>query len=173
MYFYSDFHENEKNLSRISKKLSEKRKDIEILLVNIDDPMNEELTDIYSVNTVPLLVFLTPGGEIAARRFLPLSAEGVVTQITEQIYKGNLPNLIVEEIRTRLLGSFQSVTKRNNLTEIIAEQIEEDLAEASLEKEIRDLVSSHISAINHTISDLQEFKRILQKYSRQQDDLII
>ncbi|MCW4020958.1 MAG: hypothetical protein NWF14_07005 [Candidatus Bathyarchaeota archaeon] len=173
MYFYSDLYENEKNLSKISRKLSHKRKDIQIRLVNIDDPGNEELAELYGVNMVPLIIFLTPRGEIAARRFLPLSAEDVVHEIADQIYKGELPNPLVEEIRTRILESFKSVTKRNDLTEIMAEQVETDLMEASTESEICELVNSHISAINHTVSDLQEFKRVLQKHQKKQSNFIV
>jgi hypothetical protein len=173
MYFYSDVCENERTLSKLSKKLSQSRKDIQIRLVNIDDPGNEGLTELYDVNTVPLIIFLTPGGEIAARRFLPLSAKDVVYEITDQINKGKLPNPVAEEIRTKILESFKSITKRNELTELIVEQIENDLMEANLESEVRELVNSHISAINHTVSDLQEFRRILQKFSKKQTDFIV
>jgi len=173
MYFYSDMYESEKSLSRLTKKLGRSRKDIEVRLVNIDDPGNEELTELYGVNTVPLIIFLTPKGEIAARRFLPLSAEDVVYEIADQINKGKLPDSTAEEIRSRIIEAFKSVTKRNDLTELIVEQIENDLMEASLESEICELVNSHISAINHTVSDLEEFKRILQKFSRRQRDFVI
>ena len=70
MYFYSDLYENERSLSKLSKKLSQARKDIQIRLVNIDNPENDELTEMYGVNMVPLIIFLTPKGEVAARRFL-------------------------------------------------------------------------------------------------------
>lgn len=173
MYFYSDLYENEKNLSELTKKLSRKRKDIQIRLVNIDDPRNEELTELYGVSMVPLIIFLTPRGEIAARRFLPLSEEYIVDEITDRINSGELPNSLVEQTRTRILESFKSVTKRNDLTELTVEQIENDLMEASSESEICELVSSHISAINHTLSDLQEFKRVLQKFSKRQEDFIV
>jgi len=92
MYFYSDMYENEKNLSEITRKISQQRKDIQIRLVNIDDPRNEELAELYGVNMVPLLIFLTPEGEIAAKRFLPLSAEDIVHEIAEKISKGQLPS---------------------------------------------------------------------------------
>ena len=93
IYFYSDMHEDEDELSIISRKLSQKRSDIQIHLINIDDPRNEELTQLYEVNIVPLLVFLTPRGEIAARLSLPLSAEDVVQEIADRINMGKLPNL--------------------------------------------------------------------------------
>lgn len=173
MYFYSDLYENEKTLSRLSKKLSRKRKDIEIRLVNIDDPGNEELTEVYGVSMVPLIIFLTPRGEVAAKRFLPLSAEDVVNEIADQINKGELPNPVVEEIRTKILESFGSVTKRNELTELIVEQIENDLMEASSETEIYELVNSHISSINHAVSDLQGLKKVLQRYSKKQSDFVV
>ena len=126
MYFYSDLYENEKNLSELSRKLSRKMKGIQIRLVNIDDPRNEELTELYGVSMVPLIIFLTPRGEIAARRCLPLSEEYVVEDIADRINKGELPSPKVEEIRTKILESFKSVTKRNDLTELIAEQIDEE-----------------------------------------------
>lgn len=173
MYFYSDLYENEKKLSELSRKLSRKMKGIQIRLVNIDDPRNEELTELYGVSMVPLMIFLTPRGEIAARRFLPLSEENTVEEIADQIDKGKLPNPLVEEIRTRILESVRSVTKRNDLTELISEQIENDLIEASSESEISDLVNSHVSAINHTVSDLREFKRVLQKFSKRRDNFIV
>jgi len=173
VYFYSDLYENEKNLSELTKKLSRKRKDIQIRLVNIDDPRNEELTELYGVSMVPLIIFLTPRGEIAAKRFLPLSEEYIVDEIADRINSGELPNPLVEQIRTRVLESFKSVTKRNDLTELIVEQIENDLMEASSESDICELVSSHISAINHTVSDLQEFKRVLQKFSKKREAFIV
>ncbi len=173
MYFYSDLYENEKKLSELTRKLSRKRKDIQIRLVNIDDPRNEDLTELYGVSMVPLIVFLTPRGEIAARKFLPLSEEYVVEDIADRINKGELPNPLVEEIRTKILESLKSVTKRNDLTELIAEQIENDLMEASSESEMCELVSSHISAINHTASDLGEFKRVLQKFSKRRDAFVV
>ena len=173
MYFYSDLYENEKNLSELSMKLSRKRKDIQIRLVNIDDPRNEDLTELYGVSMVPLIIFLNPRGEIAARRFLPLSEEYIVEEIADRINKGELPNPLVNEIRTKILESFGSVIKRNDLTDLIADQIENDLVEASSESEICELVNSHISAINHTVSDLREFKRVLQKFSKKRDDFVV
>jgi len=168
MYFYSDIHENERKLSKITKKLGQERKDIHIRLVNIDDPGNNELAELYGVSTVPFLVFLTPKGEVAAKRFLPLSAEKVVCEITDQINKGELPNIIVEELKTKILDALNSVTKRSDLTEIVAEQIANDLTETSGKTELYELINSHISAINHAISDLEEFKRVLQRYSKNQ-----
>jgi len=173
MYFYSDLYENEQNLSELSKKLSRKRRDIEIRLVNIDEPENEELTELYEVNMVPLIIFLTPNGEIAARRFLPLSAEDVVHEIVDQIGKGELPNPVVEKIRTRISESLKNITKRNDLTELIVEQIENDLLEVNVESEIYEMVNSHISAINHAISDLQELRRNLQRFSKKQNAFIV
>jgi len=173
MYFYSDLYENEQNLSELSKKLSRKRRDIEIRLVNIDEPENEELTELYEVNMVPLIIFLTPNGEIAARRFLPLSAEDVVHEIVDQIGKGELPNPVVEKIRTRISESLKNITKRNDLTELIVEQIENDLMEVNIESEIYEMVNSHISAINHAISDLQELRRNLQRFSKKQNVFIV
>jgi len=173
MYFYSDLYENEQNLSELSKKLSRKRRDIEIRLVNIDEPENEELTELYEVNMVPLIIFLTPNGDIAARRFLPLSAEDVVHEIVDQIGKGELPNPVVEKIRTRISESLKNITKRNDLTELIVEQIENDLLEVNVESEIYEMVNSHISAINHAISDLQELRRNLQRFSKKQSAFIV
>jgi hypothetical protein len=173
MYFYSDMHENKKNLSEITRKLGRKRRDIEIRLVNIDDPGNEEIANLYGVNMVPLIIFLTPKGQVAAKRFLPLSAENIVQEITDQIYKGELPNPLVEETRTKILEALKSATKRNELTDLVVEQIETDLEEASMKTEIHELVNSHISAINHAVNDLQELKRILQRFSKKQDSFVV
>jgi hypothetical protein len=172
MYFYSDMHENERKLSRITRKLGQERKDIHIRLVNIDDPENDELTELYGVDTVPLLVFLTPRGEVAAKRFLPLSAEKVVFEITDQINKGELPNAVVEEIKTKILDTLKAVTKRSDLTELVAEQFEDDLVEASGKSELYEMINSHVSAINHAISDLEEFKRVLQRHSKNQGNFV-
>ena len=173
MYFYSDIQENKKNLSEITRKLGQKRKDIEIRLVNVDEPGNEEITELYGVNMVPLLIFLNSKGEIAAKRFLPLSAENVVHEITDQINKGELPNPLVEETRTKILEALKAVTKRNELTDLTVEQIESDLEEASTDSEIYELVNSHISAINHAVNDLQELRRVLQKFSKKQDIFVV
>lgn len=173
VYFYSDLYENEKNLSELSRKLSRKRRYIQIRLVNIDDPRNEELTELYGVSMVPLLIFLTSRGDIAAKRFLPLSEENIVEEIADQINKGELPNPLVEEIRTKMLEALKSVTRRNDLTELIIEEIESDLIEASSESEICELVNSHISAINHTVSDLQQFKRVLHKFSKNRGGFVV
>ena len=173
IYFYSDVHEDEDELSNISRKLAQKRRDIHIHLINIDDPRNEELTELYEVNIVPLLVFLTPRGEIAARLSLPLSAEDIVQEIADRINMGKLPNPTVEERRMKILESLKSISRRNDLIEEIIGQIETDLMEALTEAEITELVNSHISAVNHAISDLEEIKRVLKKYQRLQNDFII
>jgi len=173
IYFYSDIHEDENELSDISKKLAQKRRDIHIHLINIDDPRNEELTELYEVNIVPLLVFLTPRGEIAARLSIPLSAEDIVQEIADKINMGKLPNPAVEERRMKILESLKSISRRNDLTEEIIEQIEADLMEALTEAEITELVNSHISAVNHAISDLEEIKKILKKYQRLQNDFVV
>ena len=173
IYFYSDMHEDEDELSSISRKLAQKRRDIHIHLINIDDPRNEELTELYEVNIVPLLVFLTPRGEIAARLSLPLSAEDVVQEIADRINMGKLPNPTVEERREKILESLKSSSIRNDLTEEIIGRIETDLMEALTEAEITELVNSHISAVNHTISDLEEIKKVLKKYQRLREDFVV
>jgi len=173
MYFYSDFYENKKSLSKLSKKLRQDRKDIRIHLINVEDPKNEELTETYEVNMVPVMIFLTPKGEIAARRCLPLSSEDVVCEIADRINSGELPNPAVEEVRVKLLEAFKSVTKRSDLIQLVAEQIENDFREADVESEIYEMVNSHVSALNHIINDLQEFKRILQKFSKGQRGFVV
>ncbi len=173
IYFYSDLHEDEDELSSISRKLAQKRRDIHIHLINIDDPRNEELAQLYEVNVVPLLVFLTPRGEIAARLSLPLSAEDVVQEIADRINMGKLPNPAVEERRTRILESLKSIDRRNDLTEVIIEQIETDLMEALTESEIAELINSHVSAVNHAISDLEEIKKVLKRYQKPRNDFVI
>jgi len=75
-------------------------------------------------------------------------------------------------MKTKILDALKSVTKRSDLTELVAEQLEDDLVEASAKSELYDLINSHISAINHAISDLEEFKRVLQRYSKNQGNFI-
>jgi len=173
MYFYSGLYENKRSLSRLSKKLSRERKDLRVRLVNVEDPRNEELTELYEVNVIPVIIFFTPKGEIAARRSLPLSDEDVVREIADQISKGELPNPTVEGVRAKILEAFKAATKRNDLTHFISEQIENDLKESDSETEINELINSHVSAINHAITDLQELKKILQKFSKKQQDFIV
>jgi len=173
IYFYSDMHEDEDELSSVSRKLSQKRRDINIHLINIDDPRNEELTELYEVNIVPLLVFLTPRGEIAARLSVPLSAEDVVQEIADRINMGKLPNPAVEERRRKILENLKSINRRNDLTEVIIEQIETDLMEALTESEIAEMVNSHVSAVNHAISDLEEIKKVLKRYQKPRNDFVV
>jgi len=173
IYFYSDLHEDEDELSNISRRISRKRRDINIHLINIDDPRNEELTQLYEVNIVPLLVFLTPRGEIAARISLPLSAEDVVHEIADKINMGKLPNPAVEERRIEIMNSLKSINRGNDLTETIIEQIENDLMEAMTESEIAEMIDSHISAVNHVISDLEEIKKVLKRYQLFRKDFIV
>jgi thioredoxin-like negative regulator of GroEL len=168
MYFYSEVYENKKNLSKICTKIS-KSKDIQIRLVNIDDPVNENLTEIFDVNMVPMIIFFTPKGDVAAKKFVPLSEESLVQRIVDQINKGDLPNPLVEETKIRILDTIKSISRRNDLTETIAEQIETDLTESSNYSEIYKLANYYISTINHTISDLQEFKKALKKYQRKSE----
>ena len=173
IYFYSDIHEDEDELSSISKKLAQKRRDIHIHLINIDDPRNEELTELYEVDIVPLLVFLTPRGEIAARLSLPLSAEDIVQEIADRINLGKLPNPRVEERRMKILEGLKSINKSNDLTEVIIEQIKTDLMEALTESEINELINSHVSAVNHAIRDLEEVKKVLKRYQKPQNAFIV
>jgi thioredoxin-like negative regulator of GroEL len=173
MYFYSDLYESKRNLLPIMRRLQRKRKDIQIHLVNIEDPENNELAEIYGVNSVPLVIFLTPKGEVAARKSIPLSDENTINDIANQIIKGDLPKPHVNELKRKILDSFKSVSRRNELTQLMAEQIENDILEADSETEIYDVINFHISTINHTISDLEEYKMILQKYLRKKQDFII
>ncbi len=173
MYFYSDLYENRKGLSKLSRKIRQKREDIMIRLVNVEDPENEELAELYRVNMVPVMVFLTLKGEVAARRSVSLSAEDVIEDVTDRINKGELPNPSVEEMRTKILEAFRSVTKRDELTQLVAEQIENDLMEAGPESEIYERINRHVSAINHTMNDLEALKRVLQQFSKNLHDFVV
>lgn len=173
MYFYSELYESERKLSQFCERFSQERSDIRINLVNVEDPENENVTKLYGVSMVPVMVFLTPKGEVAARRCLPLSAREVIEEVTERISKGELPNPTAEQIRQKILDAFNSVTKRNDLTQLIFEQVTNDLQEADSEFELYEMIGSHISAINHTIHDLQSFKQVLQKFSKRQTSFII
>jgi len=173
MYFYSDLYENEKKLWRLSRKLNKERSDIKIRLVNVEDPKNEDLTEVYGINMVPIIIFLTPKGEVAARRSLPLSSSDVINEITDRINNGELPNPATEQLRARILEAFKAVTSRNDLTQLIIDQVVNDILEANSESEVYELVNSHISAINHIMRDLQEFKQSLQRFSKEQKEFIV
>jgi DNA-binding MarR family transcriptional regulator len=173
MYFYSELYENKRELSQFCRSLNKEKGDIRINLVNVEDPENDDVTKHYSVNMVPVMVFLTPKGEVAARRCLPLSAKEVIEDVTERISKGELPNRVTEQIRHKILNAFNSVTKRNDLTQLVVEQVTNDLQEADSELELYEMINSHISAINHTIHDLQSFKQVLQKFSKKQTIFIV
>jgi hypothetical protein len=173
MYFYSAEYENRQGLSKWRKKLRKKSKDVLIRLVNVEDPKNGELTELYKVNTVPVMVFLNPRGEIAARKSIPLSEEKLIQEITERINKGELPNSSFEEVRTRIIEAIYPITKRNDLINLMVEQVENDLMEANPESMIYESINRHISTINHTVKDLLEFKRILQKFAKNQHNFIV
>ncbi|MEM2341503.1 MAG: thioredoxin family protein [Candidatus Bathyarchaeia archaeon] len=173
IYFYSDLYESRRSLLPIIRRLQKKRKDIHIHLINIEEPENSELAELYNVNSVPLIIFLTPKGEVATRKSMPLSDESIINEIANQIIRGDLPKPHVNELKRKILDSFKSVSRRNELTQLIVEQIESDILEADSEAEIYDTINLHISAINHTISDLEEYKTILQKYMRKKQDFII
>ena len=173
IYFYSNMNEDEDELSIISRRISRKRRDIDIHLINVDDPRNEELTQLYEVNIVPLLVFLTPKGEVAARLSIPLSAEDIVQEIADKINTGKLPDPKVEKTRGMILKRLKSISGRNDLTSLMIEQLEDDLMEALTESEIAEIIDSYISAINHTIRDLEEIREILKKYQKPRGNFII
>ncbi|MCD6089098.1 hypothetical protein J7K07_05215 [Candidatus Bathyarchaeota archaeon] len=173
IYFYSDLQEDENELSNVSKKISQKRRDINIHLINVDDPRNEELAQLYEVNIVPTLIFLTPRGEVAARLSIPLSAEEIVQEIADKVSAGKLPNPSVEEKRRKILESLKNINRRSDLTDLIIEQIEDDLMEAITKSEITEMVNSHISAVNHTIRDLEEIKKILKKYQKPHETFVV
>jgi len=172
MYFYSHLYENRRNLTRLCKDLNRDRRDIRVRLVNIEDPGNEEIAKLYDINMIPVMVFLTPEGNVAARRCMPLSSEDVIEEVTERISNGELPNHAVEEMRQSVADAFRSVTKRSELTQLITDQVLNDIQEADSMQELYELVGSHISAINHTMRDLENFKQALQKFSRKQPDFV-
>ena len=173
MYFYSDLYENEKKLSQLCRMLNKERRDIEIRLVNIEDPENEEMAELYGINMVPVIIFLTPNGKVAARRCLPLSAKEVINEIAEKISKGELPNPVAEQMRVKILNAFKSITKRNELTQLIVDQVINDILEADSESELYELINSHVSAINHTMQDLKNFKQVLQRFSKRRPQFIV
>jgi hypothetical protein len=173
MYFYSDIYESERKLSRLSKNLNKEKNNIRIRLVNIEDPENEDVTRSYDINMVPVMVFFNPKGEIAARRCLPLTAKEAIDEVTNRINKGELPNLATEQIRQNIINAFKTVTKRNDLTQLIVDQVLNDVQEVDSELELRELINSHISSINHTIGDLTNFKQVLQNFSKKETHFLI
>jgi hypothetical protein len=173
MYFYSDLYEDEKSLSKISRKICREIKDVQIRLINVENPKNKEVAESYGVNMVPIMIFLTPKGKVAARRSLPLSSGNVVQEVAGRINKGELPDQVVEDIRTKILEALGTVIKRSDLTQLVIEQVKNDLLEADSESELYELVDSQISFINHAISDLQEFRKVLQKFSKKQHNFVV
>ncbi|MEM1606733.1 MAG: thioredoxin family protein [Candidatus Bathyarchaeia archaeon] len=173
MYFYSDLYESRRSLLPIVKKLKRKRPDIRVHLIDVEDPENEDLTENYGVKSVPLVIFLTPKGEVASRKSVPLSDEDTIDEIAERVIKGDLPKPEVNELKRKILESFKSVSRRNELTQLISEQIESDILEADSEKEIYDAINLYISVINHTINDLEDYRRVLQKYMVRQKNFIV
>ncbi|MEM2454403.1 MAG: hypothetical protein QXL85_00870 [Candidatus Bathyarchaeia archaeon] len=173
IYFYSSLYESKRSLLPIVKRLRRERKDLNIRLINIDEPENVELMELYNVNSVPLVIFLTPKGDVASRKSVSLSDEVVINSIADQVIKGNLPKPRVGEMRKRILGSLKSVPRRNELTQLMIEQIESDLLEVDSEDELYESVNLHISMINHTIRDLEEFKKALQAHLRGNQSFIV
>jgi len=172
LYFYSDLYESKRSLLSIVKKLR-KRKNLRVRLVNVEDPENEELAAAYDVSSVPLIIFLTSRGEVATRKSMHLSEISIINEIANQVVKGDLPKPHVNNLRRKILESFKSISARNELTQIIVEQVRSDILEADSEAEIYDALNFHLSTINHTIKDLEEFKRKLQRYIRNQHGFII
>lgn len=173
IYFYSSIYENKRNLLPIVKKLRRARKDLNVRLINVDEPENVDLVELYNVNSVPLMIFLTPKGEVASRKSISLSEEGVINDIVDRVIRGDLPKPHVDGLRRRILESLKSVSRRNELTQLMVEQIESDLLEADSEDEICELINLHISMINHTIRDLEEFKKALQAHLRGNQSFIV
>ncbi len=173
MYFYSDLYESERNLSKLCKNFNKERRDLRIRLVNVEDPENEDMTKLYDINMVPVMIFLTPEGDVAARRCLPLSSKEVIEEVTERISKGELPNPVAEEVRQKIINAFKSVTKRNDLTQLIVDQVINDIQETDSESELYELIDSHMSAVNHAIHDLQNFRQVLQKFSKKQSRFVV
>ena len=108
MYFYSDLYESKRSLLPIVRRLRRKRKDIQIRLINVEDPENSELTEFYGVNSVPLVIFLTPKGEVAARKSISLSDENIINDIANRIVKGDLPKPQVNELKRKIVQEYQS-----------------------------------------------------------------
>jgi hypothetical protein len=172
MYFYSDLYESARKLSKLSKRIREEIGSVKIHLVNIEDSSNEDITELYGVSAVPVMIFLTSNGEVAARRSASLSDVKVIHEVADRISKGELPNPEAEKLRAKILEVFNGVTQRSNLTQLIVDQIRNDILEADSESEIYELLNSHISLINHTVCDLEQFKRALQRFSKKPEFLV-
>lgn len=173
MYFYSSFYESKKNLLPIVKRLRKERKDINVRLIDIEEPGNAELAGLYNVNSVPLVIFLTPKGDIASRKSIPLSEKSTINNIVDRVIRGDLPKPQVDEMRRRILDSLKSAPKRNEFMQLIVEQIESSLLEADSEDEICESVNLHLSMINHIIRDLEEFKKALQVHMKGSQSFIV
>lgn len=173
IYFYSSLYESKKSLLPIVRKLRGERKNINVRLVDVDEPRNVELTELYNVNRVPLIIFLTPEGDVASRKSTSLSDEITINSVIEQVISGDLPKPQVNEMRRRILDLLKSLPRRNELTQLMVEQMESDILEADSEDDIYETISSHISMINHTIRDLEELKRILQAHIKGRQSFIV
>jgi hypothetical protein len=173
IYFYSDLYESKRSLLPIARRLQKMRKDINVRLVNVEDPENVELAELYNVNSVPLVVFLTPQGDVASRKSISLADENIINDIANKIVKGDLPKPNVNDLRKKILDSLKAVSRRNDLTQLIIEQVESDILEADSEEDICNAVNLHLSVINHTIRDLEEYKRTLQAYIKRNQGFII
>jgi hypothetical protein len=173
LYFYSDSDESEVNLTNLRDEINTKRADMLIQLINIEDPANVELTELFNVEIVPFIVFLTSKGKIAARKYLSLSNEDVLFKIVEQINIGELPNPDLEITRNNLIVSLRSITKRNLASKMLFEQMEIDIFEADSKDNLQQILDSNLSMINHIIKDLKESKRILKSYLKKVPEFII
>ncbi|MEM1515256.1 MAG: hypothetical protein QXH24_04310 [Candidatus Bathyarchaeia archaeon] len=173
IYFYSSLHESKQSLLPIVRKLRGEKKNINVRLVDIDEPRNVELTELYNVNRVPLVIFLTPEGAVASRKSTSLSDEVTINSVIEQVISGDLPKPHVDEMRRKILDLLKSVPRRNELTQLMVEQMESDFLEADSEDDVYETMSSHVSMINHTIRDLEELKRILQAHIKGGQSFIV
>ncbi|MBS7605728.1 MAG: thioredoxin domain-containing protein [Candidatus Bathyarchaeia archaeon] len=173
IYFYSSLYESKRSLLPIVKKLRRARKNLNVRLINVDEPENVDLVELYNVNSVPLMIFLTPKGEVASRKSISLSEEGMINDIVDRVIKGDLPKPHVDGLRRRILESLKSVSRRNELTQLMIEQIEGDLLEADSEDDIHEIINLHISMINHTIRDLEEVKKALRAHLKGSQSFIV
>lgn len=172
IYFYSSFYENKKNLLPVVRRLK-RRKDVNVRLVDIEDPENVELAELYNVNSVPLAIFLTSKGVIASRKSISLLDENMINDILERVLSGDLPKPKVDELKKVFLVSIRSIPRRSELMELIINQIENDILEADSEDEVYNVVDLNISMINHMIRDLEEFKKALQMHIRRGQNFIV
>src|SRR4030095_9386296 len=71
----------------IAKAKSEYGEQVNFVSVNVDDPNNEQIIDLYGVSPIPTVVFLSPNGEVVTYS-IGFSGENSINTGLKKILKG-------------------------------------------------------------------------------------